>query len=645
MVYNLKIMHIFWVLLFVSASGLLDLTKMEYDTSDPYLRIPFPIGEAQDVYLHYDIEATILTAAGQTEHEIVKFLMTLTDMMNRETFNAVNLNLVTSSFSINPRITDHYSMVDFQSQKVLREGEAHAWIHLTDLAVESLTAGGRFGLYDGEDRSYAIVANFHGVGYTHDRPSVVAHEIGHLFGLDKTDVLSLSYSEVSINPDQCGSGPNGADCSTKPTIGGSLMSSCRECPLPQNGGGFKSAFPLTSLHPFQAEKIQEHYNQNKQQLADISRQKLRTFIPEEAESNLCADEGETCNCNGVVYFGPTISSDNPKIFGVEYVTGSVQCSAGAHETFADVFHGKSKSCYCHKNADLHDITYLPIDVEFTSGGIGECVIEGCGVTQPCYWEEYDGPENNIGHFTIPGQVEWKCKQECLDRDNCDAYNFKDGNCRLFEREPTATSNTGIFSGSTCWKRPNSNFERFSQPAYQIRDIILPGEKPSDIESKAQYEILQEGTVCPSKASVIYNEDECFHAISELFLETEGESWVGISDKKPSGCSFDSTKGKAYFNAYFEPDNEVGSGKSTLSPICKVIEDEAVGSESKCEFVAIDSHECPANSVKNCVDLDLDGLATGTMCKASFEHKGVAFVIDNCRNSDVFRYVCTDSNPQ
>lgn len=557
-----------------------------------------------------------------------------------------------------------------QTDKVLREGESHIWLHVTDYLASSIA--GRFGLYDGEDRSYAIAATFNLDRYTHNERTNPAHEIGHLFGLDHTHVLSLSYNDVDVNPDQCGGGPNGADCSTKPAIGGSLMSYCQECPSIYNGGGFKSAKPLTSFHPYQAEKIQEHYDHYKSVLPDISRHKLRTFITNEALVNHCANEGQTCSCNGVVYFGPVISSTNPKIFAVQHVTGSVECSSGADKTFADVFHGKAKSCHCHEGADLHDVTFTPTDVEFINGGTGECQIE-CGVSKNCYWEEYDGP-SNVGYFTIEGQPEWKCKQECLDRTNCNGFNFKNGNCRLFEIPPTGVSNSGMFYGSTCWKRPVTSANRYPQPAYQIGDVIIRHDDDED-----EYVMLGDREVCPSEASLIRTETECAHAINMLGLEVERNAWVGHKvGKKPAGCSFHAEFGKPHFNTNL--DDGVGQGKSGLAPICKVVSvwsdwgswsdcsadcggglqtqyrtclggscfgensrtqscnTHDCSSSTTCEYVAIPSNECPSGHLPTCVNT-----SPGSLCEVNLVQNGVKFEINNCGNSDVFRYVCTDTD--
>jgi len=516
---NLKFTHMFCIMLFVSAFGTQDLTKMDYDMSDPNFRIPLPVGEAKDIYIHYDLDPSMIEKEDGTfknEQEMVEYLMTLTDIMNRDTFNAVNFNLVTSSFSINSEETHRGMMLQFRNEEVLPEGEAHIWIHITDLPASSIAY--EFGLYDGAESSYVIAAAFNGGHFNHHHRSTVAHEIGVLFGLGSTHVLSLNFVDVEVNPDQCGGGPYGVDCSTKPTIGGSLMSFCGECP--RHGGSSRSAKPLTSFHPYQAEKIQENYAHHGETLPLISRQKLRTFIPDEAKE--CAVEGEKCFCKGVVYYGPTISSDNPLIFGVEHVTDSVGCSSGADEAFADVFHGRSKSCYCHEGADLHDITYTPADVEFTNGGIGECKV-ACS-DETC-WEEYNnhGP---LGYFTITGQPEWKCKQECLDRDECEAYNFMHGNCRLFQRQPSGTWKSEFFSESTCWVRPKSEDARYLTPSWQEGEIIISAEKTND-------EPVTEST-CDVGTSVAAQEKSGYSMYCGKTLAGSGATIVDVSSVSP--CS-------------------------------------------------------------------------------------------------------------
>jgi len=527
---------------------------MDYDMSDPNFRIPLPVGEAKDIYIHYDLDPSMIEKEDGTfknEQEMVEYLMTLTDIMNRDTFNAVNFNLVTSSFSINSEETHRGMMLQFRNEEVLPEGEAHIWIHITDLPASSIAY--EFGLYDGAESSYVIAAAFNGGHFNHHHRSTVAHEIGVLFGLGSTHVLSLNFVDVEVNPDQCGGGPYGVDCSTKPTIGGSLMSFCGECP--RHGGSSRSAKPLTSFHPYQAEKIQENYAHHGETLPLISRQKLRTFIPDEAKE--CAVEGEKCFCKGVVYYGPTISSDNPLIFGVEHVTDSVGCSSGADEAFADVFHGRSKSCYCHEGADLHDITYTPADVEFTNGGIGECKV-ACS-DETC-WEEYNnhGP---LGYFTITGQPEWKCKQECLDRDECEAYNFMHGNCRLFQRQPSGTWKSEFFSESTCWVRPKSEDARYLTPAWQEGEIIIstngaecPQEKPqtySNCEPSGSvcsydYECCERSAFCSFSSLAVCTEMGWIFAKQELRCPDGAEG-----EEDPSGSDHKGPNAQQYQNSGYE----------------------------------------------------------------------------------------------
>jgi len=176
------------------------------------------------------------------------------------------------------------------------------------------------------------------------------------------------------------------------------------------------------------------------------------------------------------------------------------------------------------------------------------------------------------------------------------------------------------------------------------------------------------------------------------LETRRQPWVGFTRtgyRKPAGCSFDSYWGKAHFNTNLEPENGVGLGKYSLAPICKVISDEAVwsawgpwstcslncgggiqtqyrtcvsgpcvGANSRtqtcnnhacsgsatCEFVAIPSRQCPSSSLPDCDNFNAEVLTPGTLCQTNLAQNGISFSINNCGDSDVFKYSCTETEP-
>merc|ERR1712038_437006 len=388
--------------------------------------------------------------------ELIDYVFSLNDVFNRDSFNPVGINLVISSFSFPTEDTDWEDMKDMQEGEVLREGEQHMYVHITDKVAASIAP--RFGLYN--DNAYAVGATFGGPTFGNGDRSTLSHEIGHLFGLDHSHALSLSYSSlVSVDPDNCGGGPDGK-CTNIPPLGGTLMSYCYEC------GWFK-AKPLTQLHPFQQEKIQEYYTGSMgQRLPTISFQKLRSYIPSAASSNECAREGNTCRCNGVVYFGPRYSSSmTAKIYAVTAASGSVSCRAGAGQSFPDVLHGASKRCYCHRGATLMDVSYLPDPVQWANEGTGACQINGHRLT----WDN-SASEQNVGYFTIPDLPEWKCAQECLDRNPCKGYNWNTNQeCRLYEGSPIGVSNSGKFRGSTCYRRPGAS-RKFPVASYEERPL-------------------------------------------------------------------------------------------------------------------------------------------------------------------------------
>jgi len=442
-------------LLFLSCFAQQDLRQEVLDTSDPSTWPLAATGQLRDFYIHYDVDPTLYSGSMRRFHDqqnLIDYVFSLTDVYNRDTFNPVGINLVISSFSFPQEDTDKYVMLNMQEGEVLREGEQHMYVHITDKTAPSIAP--RFGLYT--NNAYAVGATFGGPTFTNGDRSALSHEIGHLFGLDHTHALSLSYpNEVSVDPDNCGGGPNGK-CTNIPPLGGTLMSYCYEC-------DWWAAKPLTQLHPFQAEKIQQYYSGSMaRDLPTISFNKLRSYIPSAASSNECAREGNTCRCSGVVYFGPRFSSSMAaKIYAVAASSGSVSCRAGADQSFPDVLHGASKRCYCHQGATLMDVSYLPEPVQFTNEGTGACQIGGGRKT----WDNSNS-EQNVGYFTISGLPEWKCAQECLDRNSCKGYNWNSNQeCRLYEQSPVSVSNSGKFRGSTCWRRPSAS-RKYPRPAHE-----------------------------------------------------------------------------------------------------------------------------------------------------------------------------------
>jgi len=641
----------FAFVLFFLATGQRNLRDMPLDLSDPSLRDVYPLGVVTDVYVHFDIDPTVVQdsmVGGQ--QEIVDYLMSLTDVWNRDTYNPANFNLVVSSFSVNVKDTARDVMLNMQQNKVLREGEQHMWVHVTDYLASSIAS--RFGLYSGEDNSYAIVATFDGYGFTHGERTTGAHEIGHLFGLDHTHVLSLSYpNEVSVDIDYCGGGPNGKDCSTKPAIGGNVMSYCQECPGLADGGGFYSAKPLTSFHPFQAEKIQEHYHARENQLAKISWPKLRTFIPSQASGSRCAGEGGSCQCNGVVYFGPTITSDSPRIFAVTQSTSRVDCRAGASEAFPDVFHGYSKSCYCDQGATLTDVHYLPSTVEFTNVGTGSCEFT-CPLSRSCSWK-------SVGYMTLSDQPEWKCKQECLDRTSCHGYNWKNNQCRLYQRPLTGASNSGQFTGSTCWSRPQGD-GKYPDAQYTVRgdttgpiipvvDQWGPWDEWSECDATCGGGVRSRMRVCTGENCIGSNiESEecnlqpCVTPGECQYVSVDASECPNYSGSLPD-CRSDIGDGdlcEADYPLNGVPEHNINNCPGGYDVFRYVCGGEV---EEECDWVPLRASECPANaaSFPDCHD----SMGSGELCEADtpLPNGDSNYNIDNCGVYDMFRYHCSGSS--
>lgn len=584
-----------------------DLRQVQLDISNPKLRDIYPLGVVHDIYVHFDIDPTLFESPNiQGEQQLIDYILSLVDVWNQHAYNPANMNLVASSFSIAANPTDSSYLSNCRNNKPLREGEHHIWAHFTNNYPASVAT--RFGLYRGEDRSYAIITAFAGRGFGHSDRGHGPHEIGHLFGLEHSDMLQREYGEVSISPDYCRGNPYtpGRDCASKPELGGTLMSYCHMCP---------GAEPLSQFHPFQIAKMQEHFaSHGGESLPAISWPKLRNYIPSQASANRCASEGQNCNCNGVVYYGPTISSSSIKIFAIAQVSGSVRCDGGRDQEFPDVLHRSSKSCYCHGGADLMDVSYLPTSVEFTSEGMGKC----------------DFPCGRYGCAVIVfgGQPEWKCKQECLGERTCLGYNFKNGFCRYVQTQLLwpIPEDSGDFSGSTCWKRPEADATKWPQPQHVERPANS-NPRPTT-QRPTTSTTTQRSEDCQNPAWIPLEPSECPSDNGRFLPECTSDMEVGDL------CEADSAlpDGTQLYNINNCADYDVFRYQCGASP------------PQECDdpvWVPIQQSECPSDNGARLPECTLD-MEVGDLCEADrhLPDGTTRYNINNCPGGyDVFRFQC------
>jgi len=572
----------------------------EIDTSQNLL---FPVGVLDDVYVHFDFDPDLITLS-RSKEDLIDYTMSLVDMWNRDTFNAVNINLVVTGFSINAESNPtHATLQKLLRDKPLREGEEHMWVHLNTGQGSSASYAQRFALFDGKSRAYASVA-FAGNRFPHMDLTTGPHEIGHLFGLLHTDQLSLGYSDVDVSPDWCGQSPSGGDCQNKPAIGGTVMSYCGNC---------RGPVELPTFHPFNAAQLQQDFANRRSSLADISFQKLRTFIPSQASSNRCASQGGTCSCNGVVYFGPTVSRTSTKIFAVTQATGSVRCDHGPNEQFPDPLYGSGKSCYCHAGSTLTDVSYIPTEVVFISEGNGECTFQCPNANNWCDFEFFHS------------QPEWKCKQNCVGDRYCIGYNWKNGDCRFYQStrhyppyiQDGYIDQTGDVAGSTCWRRPHKDTDgAYPQPQYST-GVPIPTDPP-----------------VPSSTTEPSNSNVCFVAVSASECpEGNGRTLNECSTSMSNGelCEAD----RALPDGQSNYDINNCGYYDVFRYVC------GSDSEPECTYVALLESECPSDNGRYLPKCRTEDINDGDLCEANraLPDGRSNYDINNCGYYDVFRKTC------
>jgi len=633
-----------------SWSGPRDLRRVTPDLSDPHQRDVAALGDLNDIYVHYHVDGSLLDRPQVGgEQGIVEYIMSLTDVINRDSFNPVNFNLVVSGFSFEFTEDDRDVMNTAVRNKRLHEGEEHIWVFVTDWFASSLAH--RWQLYDGDEMSYARINGFGGYGFQHSDRTNIPHEIGHLFGLEHTHNIQMDphyRRDVDVSPDYCGSGPNGRDCSTQPAWGGTLMSYCHFC---------GPARPLTSFHPYFAEQIQEHFRLEGgfDRIGVISFPKLRTFIPSRASSNRCASQGGNCNCNGVVYYGPTFSASSVKIFAVAQSSGNVRCSGGPGLEFPDPFEGRSKSCYCHSGATLTDVSYLPTEVDFTSAGRTPCNFE-CPRAGGCNVE------------IMRELPEWKCKEECVGDKHCRGYNWNSGSgdCRLWSNtvfDPSA-DRSGDFSGTTCWRRPEGDAfwpqarhveigagstttrPTTIRPTTPVFTTVAPTTITPTTPDGNQCRVVATfpQTKCNGGRRIgrFDSPAECADAIPSSpsgFLTFKGRTCKFVEDCPVSRRSASRRSTLYQFECETEPRTTIRPTTTSLTTIRPTTPD----GDCNADWVRIPREDChlPIGGLDNLPDCSRF-MDIGDYCEADGQLPNGGFhEINNCGSYDVFRYECTD----
>merc|ERR1719228_309114 len=234
----------------------------------------------------------------------------------------------------------------------------------------------------------------------------------------------------------------------------------------------------------------------------------------------------------------------------------------------------------------------------------------------------------------------KCKQECLDRDNCEAYNVKNGKCRLYQRPPVSVSNSGYFTGSTCWMRPQNNIARDQQPQHQILNGVEPVVGVWGSWGSWSQCSVECGSGTQTRTRVCIGSANC----------------VG-SNIETRNCNVECTPTWGPWSQWSACSASCGSGIQTKTRSCNG--NGCVGSSTEnrpcteeacetqgCTFVEVEEADCPSDlQVMSVMKECNEPMSPGELCEADvpLPDGNSLFNVNNCPGSyDVFRYECSDT---
>jgi len=262
-------------------------------------------------------------------------------------------------------------------------------------------------------------------------------------------------------------------------------------------------------------------------------------------------------------------------------------------------------------------------------------------------------------MTLSDQPEWKCKQECLDRTSCHGYNWKNNQCRLYQRPLTGASNSGQFTGSTCWSRPQGD-GKYPDAQYTVRgdttgpiipvvDQWGPWDEWSECDATCGGGARSRMRVCTGENCIGSNiESEecnlqpCVTPGECQYVSVDASECPNYSGSLPD-CRSDIGDGdlcEADYPLNGVPEHNINNCPGGYDVFRYVCGGEV---EEECDWVPLRASECPANaaSFPDCHD----SMGSGELCEADtpLPNGDSNFNINNCGVYDMFRYHCSGSS--